>query len=331
MATSGNQIGLLEAERVEIITLCENFVDVTAPAGGPVKRVSARGRLERPSSLIVNQRPDLFEGAHGLSLLVRATVNGVTRSVLFDAGGSVDGLVHNLDCMEMAPGEWNCIVLSHGHGDHAMGLVGLQQRVGRLNVPLTIHPDAFLERGSVRANGEIMAIASPSRRGLADAGIELIETEQPSLLLEGSLLVTGQIARTNDYETGWPAHRARRNGEWEPDPLVCDDQALVRNLKGKGLVVLSGCGHAGIMNTVSHAQALTGVSQVHAVMGGFNLGPQEFQSRITPVVEALTALNPALVAPAHCTGYRAACAIYRALPVAFVQNTVGTQITLIGR
>jgi 7,8-dihydropterin-6-yl-methyl-4-(beta-D-ribofuranosyl)aminobenzene 5'-phosphate synthase len=211
-----------------------------------------------------------------------------------------------------------------------LGLVGLQQRLGRLAFPVTIHPDAYLERGARMPNGKINAIGAPSRQGLRDAGLELSEGAAPSLLLEKMALVTGQIARTNDYETGWPDHMAMRGGEWTPDPEICDDQGLVINVKGKGLVVLSGCGHAGIINTVSHAQSITGVAKVHAVIGGFHLGPNYFQQRIPSVVRDLVALNPAILAPAHCTGYRAAFAVYSALPDAFVQNTVGTRITIEG-
>ena len=141
-------------------------------------------------------------------------------------------------------------------------------------------------------------------------------------------LVTGQVARTNSFETGWSAHLAERDGGWEQDTLICDDQALVMNVRGKGLVVLSGCGHAGIINCVTYAQALTGVQQVHAVFGGFHLGPDAFMDRVPSVVEALVALNPQVVVPAPCTGYRAQFALQRAMPEAFVQNTVGTHITL---
>jgi 7,8-dihydropterin-6-yl-methyl-4-(beta-D-ribofuranosyl)aminobenzene 5'-phosphate synthase len=141
-------------------------------------------------------------------------------------------------------------------------------------------------------------------------------------------LVTGQVARTNDFETGWPEHYAELDGVLRPDPLICDDQGLVLNLRGKGLIVLSGCGHAGIVNTVHHAQAITGIQQVHAVIGGFHLGPTFFHDRIQRVVDALIMLEPTLIAPAHCTGYRAAYAIYRLRPEAFVQNTVGTRLTL---
>ena len=93
-------------------------------------------------------------------------------------------------------------------------------------------------------------------------------------------------------------------------------------------MVLSGCGHAGIINTVQHAQAVTGVSQVHGVIGGFHLGPSFFHDRIPSVVDALVALQPKVIAPAHCTGYRASYAVYQALPDAFVQSTVGTCLTL---
>jgi 7,8-dihydropterin-6-yl-methyl-4-(beta-D-ribofuranosyl)aminobenzene 5'-phosphate synthase len=219
-------------------------------------------------------------------------------------------------------------VLSHGHWDHTLGLIGLHKRLGRLSFPLTLHPDAYLKRAVVSPNGEIRKLVPLSQQGLRDAGLELIESERPSFVVEGMALVTGQVARTNDFEVGWPAHHAEHDGVLQPDPLVCDDQGLVINLRGKGLVVLSGCGHAGIVNTVHHAQAITGIQPVHAVIGGFHLGPTFFHDRIQHVVNALVALEPAVIAPAHCTGYRAAYSVYQQRPDAFVQNTVGTRITL---
>jgi 7,8-dihydropterin-6-yl-methyl-4-(beta-D-ribofuranosyl)aminobenzene 5'-phosphate synthase len=321
-------IALEPVDRVEITTLYENLVDQTMPGGGAVERLVPRAGETIVSTLLAEERRNPFVGGHGLSMLVRVTRHGLTRSLLFDAGGSPEGLIHNLDCLALNPRDWNCIVLSHGHWDHTLGLIGLHRRLGPLHFPLTLHPDAYLKRAVVEPNGEIRRLQPLSRQGLRDAGLELLETERPSLVLEGMVLVTGQVARTNDFETGWPAHHAERDGVWQPDPLICDDQGLVVNLRGKGLVVLSGCGHAGIVNTVHHAQALTGIQQVHAVIGGFHLGPTFFHDRIQRVVDALVALEPALIAPAHCTGYRAAYAVYRRRPDAFVQNTVGTRITL---
>jgi 7,8-dihydropterin-6-yl-methyl-4-(beta-D-ribofuranosyl)aminobenzene 5'-phosphate synthase len=136
--------------------------------------------------------------------------------------------------------------------------------------------------------------------------------------------VTGQIARTTEFEKGFPAHYAEVDGEWRPDPLVHDDQGVVMNVRNKGLVVLTGCGHAGIINVLRHAMAITGIRRVHAVLGGFHLTGRIFEPLIAPTVEALKALAPALIVPSHCTGWKATHEIARALPDAFVPNSVGT-------
>ena len=325
--TSGATVPLMPVDSVEITTLYENIVDLGVPGGGPVERLRTQGN-PMTSHLLAEEQKSQFVGGHGLALLVKVTRDGVTRCVLFDAGGSPHGLVHNLDCLEIKPNEWSCIVLSHGHWDHVLGLIGLEERLGRMQLPLVLHPDAFLKRAIMSPTGRLEGQSYLSRQGLRDAGLALTETEQPSLILEGSILITGQVERTNDVETGWPAHYAVRDGQMTPDPLICDDQAIIANVKGKGLVVISGCGHAGIVNMVSYAQALTGEQKVMAVMGGFHLGPVAFHDRIPSVVDMLIGFEPQVIAPAHCTGYRAAYAVYQRRPDAFVQNTVGTRITL---
>jgi 7,8-dihydropterin-6-yl-methyl-4-(beta-D-ribofuranosyl)aminobenzene 5'-phosphate synthase len=323
----GAAVPLLPVDAVEITTLYENIVDLGITGGGPVERQRSKGAAFS-SRLLAEEQKTPFVGGHGLALLVKVTRDGVSRSILFDAGGSPDGLVHNLDCLEIRPNEWSCIVLSHGHWDHVLGLIGLEQRLGGLRMPLVLHPDAFLKRAIMLPNGTLEPQSYLSRQGLGDAGLALTETVQPSLVLEGMILVTGQVDRTNDFETGWPAHHAERDGVMGPDPLICDDQAIVVNVKGKGLVVVSGCGHAGIVNMTSYARVLTGVDAVLAVVGGFHLGPAAFHDRIDPVITTLIGFEPSVIAPAHCTGYRAAYAVYQRRPDAFVQNTVGTRITL---
>ena len=322
------RIALAPVDRVEITTLYDNVVDSMAPAGDSVQRLRETGP-SCVSTLFSEEKKNPFVGGHGLAMQVRVTRDGVTRSLLFDAGGSPTGLVHNLDCLEIRPKDWSCIVLSHGHWDHTLGLIGLHERLRRLDFPLTLHPDAYLTRVNVYPDGRRSRTVPPSRQGLRDAGLELIETIRPSFVLEDMVLVTGQVERTNDYETGSPPHHKELpDGSLEPDPLICDDQGLVINVRGKGLVVLTGCGHAGIVNTVHHARAITGISEVHAIVGGFHLGPSAFQARIPKVVEAIARLQPAIVAPTHCTGYRAMFQVYGALPEAYIQNTVGTRITV---
>ena len=326
---AAERVELAPVDRVEVTTVYDNIVDSMVPRGGPVERLEPIAGAPIVSTLLREEKRNPFVGGHGLGMVVRVTRDGVARSLLFDAGGSPDGLVHNLDCVELRPQDWSCIVLSHGHWDHTLGLVGLHRRLGRLAFPLTLHPDAYLTRVNVYPDGRRSRTVPPSRQGLRDAGLELIETVRPSFVLDGMVLVTGQVARTNDYETGAPPHHKELpDGSLEPDPLICDDQGLVINVRGKGLVVLTGCGHAGIVNTVHHAQAITGIRQVHAVLGGFHLGPEAFQARISPVVDALVEAGPQLIAPAHCTGYRAQFRVFQALPAAYVQNTVGTRITV---
>ncbi|MBA2450171.1 MAG: MBL fold metallo-hydrolase [Chloroflexi bacterium] len=325
----GERIELAPVDRVEVTTLYDNLVDASLPGGGAVERLTPEKGAPLVSTLLAEEKRNPFVGGHGLAMQVTVTRAGVSRSLLFDAGGSPDGLVHNLDCLGLQPKDWNCIVLSHGHWDHTLGLIGLHERLRRLDFPLTLHPDAYLTRVNVYPDGSRSRTVPPSRQGLRDAGLELVETMEPSFVLEGMVLVTGQVARTNDYETGAPAHHKElSDGTLEPDPLICDDQGLVINVAGKGLVVLSGCGHAGIVNTVQHARAITGVPTVHAIVGGFHLGPGAFQARIPRVVEALATLEPAIIAPTHCTGYRAMFQTYHALPDAYVQNTVGTRISV---
>jgi 7,8-dihydropterin-6-yl-methyl-4-(beta-D-ribofuranosyl)aminobenzene 5'-phosphate synthase len=163
---------------------------------------------------------------------------------------------------------------------------------------------------------------------LSQDGIEFIEERNPSYVLGGLVLVTGQVHRTTDFETGFPLHYALHDSGWQQDPYIHDDQAVVVHVKHKGLVILTGCGHAGAINTIRQAQELTGVQKVHAVIGGFHLSGGLFEPIIPPTVAALKEMNPELIVPAHCTGWKAVHAIARALPHAFVQNSVGTRFVL---
>jgi 7,8-dihydropterin-6-yl-methyl-4-(beta-D-ribofuranosyl)aminobenzene 5'-phosphate synthase len=173
-----------------------------------------------------------------------------------------------------------------------------------------------------------MRLPPPNRSVLSQEGIEVIEERGPSYLLGGVVLVTGQIERSTPFEEGFAIHYARQEGQWRPDPLIHDDQAVVLHVKSKGLVVLTGCGHAGVINTIRHAQQLTGVQKVYAVIGGFHLTGALFERIIPSTVAALKELSPALIVPAHCTGWKATHALARELPEAFVANSVGTRFLL---
>jgi 7,8-dihydropterin-6-yl-methyl-4-(beta-D-ribofuranosyl)aminobenzene 5'-phosphate synthase len=122
--------------------------------------------------------------------------------------------------------------------------------------------------------------------------------------------------------------RYQSGSSWEPDPLVLDDQALVVHVDGMGLVVVTGCAHAGAVNIVRHAQRLTGISRLHALIGGLHLNGDYYKSSIGPTVEALTELAPDLLVPGHCTGWQAQHTLAAALPDSWVQGSSGTRYRL---
>jgi len=310
---------LKEVDKAEILTILDNTIDMLLPDSTKVKRLPRSPDALTRESLIAE---------HGFAALVTVSSGNTSESLLFDAGLSKTGLIHNMDVLEVKPKELHTIVLSHGHADHTRGLMGMVERLGKRKMPLLLHPDAFLERKVIFPDGHEINLPPPDRRILSQDGIEFIEERGPSYLLGGFVLVTGQVHRTTDFETGFPLHYALRNDEWQKDPYIHDDQAVVVHVKDKGLVVLTGCGHAGAINTIRQAQELTGVQKVHAVIGGFHLSGPLFEPIIAPTVAALKELNPEMIVPAHCTGWKAVHAIARELPQAFVQNSVGTRFVL---
>jgi 7,8-dihydropterin-6-yl-methyl-4-(beta-D-ribofuranosyl)aminobenzene 5'-phosphate synthase len=205
---------------------------------------------------------------------------------------------------------------------------GLVRELGRTQLPVMIHPE-FWNRRRVRFPGlEPAELPSTSRAALQDMGFAIVEERQPSFLLDGAALITGEVDRTTPFETGFQGHEARLHGSWEPDPLILDDQALVIRLADRGLVILTGCGHAGIVNVVRHAQRLTGETSVAAVIGGFHLSGPMFEPMIEPTVAAFDELRPELLMPAHCTGWKAVHRLAGRYPDAFVQSAVGTTVSL---
>jgi 7,8-dihydropterin-6-yl-methyl-4-(beta-D-ribofuranosyl)aminobenzene 5'-phosphate synthase len=261
-------------------------------------------------------------------MLVTTHAGGSKDSFLFDTGVTIDGVLHNMDVLEVKGNELHAIVLSHGHTDHTRGLIGLIKRYGRPRIPIVLHPDAYLKRKNVQPDGRESEHIPPSKRDLEAEDVEIIEERGPTMLVGGHALITGQIPRTTPYEKGSPAQVAWIDGKWQPDPWIHDDQAVILNVKDKGLVVLTGCGHAGVVNTLKHAKDLTGVEQIHAVIGGFHLTGPVFEPIIAPTVQALKEFKPSIIVPQHCTGWRATHLIAQEFPGAFIANSVGTNMII---
>jgi len=255
-------------------------------------------------------------------MLIRVFREGKANIVLFDTGGSPKGIVENAERMGISLSEVECIVLSHGHYDHFGGLLSTVKAVNRVNLPIIVHEDMFEIRGTEDSKGKVRKYPEfPAEEQLSPARI--VRTKQPSLIADDMVCVTGEIPRKTSFETGYTPHRIFLKGAWQSDPWIRDERAIAIKIKDKGLVVLSGCAHAGIINTISYAQQITGTKKVYAVMGGFHLAGKEFENRIQPTIEALQGMNPELIVPSHCTGWRAMCAMAKVFPEAFVWNSVG--------
>ena len=207
---------------------------------------------------------------------------------------------------------------SHGHFDHTTGIDGLIRAVGRRNLPVLIHPHFWRQRRVQLPGREPRELPTTSRAALTGAGFDIIEERQPSFLFGRSVLITGEVARTTGYEPGFPPQQAWLDGRWQPDPLVLDEQALIVNVRDRGLVVITGCGHAGVVNIARYARRLTGDQPLYALLGGFHLSGPLFEPLIPRVLDDLAALDPGVLVPAHCTGWRAQHAMSARFPDAYV-------------
>ena len=310
------QIALDPVDTAEVTILVDNAIDILLSSTEIARRAPLPWDFFDREKLIAE---------HGYSLLLTVDKGDRRESVLYDAGLGRDTVTHNMDVLDIRANELRAIVLSHGHSDHHGGLEGIVRRHGR-RMPLVLHPDAWRDRKVVFPTGNELHMPPPSRSGLEHEGVEIIEERGPTMLLDRMVLVTGQIERTTDFEKGFPIQQTRTNGGWEPDPWIWDDQAIICNVRDKGLVVLSSCSHAGVINVLHQAQRVTGVQQIHAFVGGLHLSGGLFEPIIARTIAELAAIRPNVVVPGHCTGWKATHLLAQKLPDAYIQTSVGTRL-----
>ena len=305
-------LNIKEADSVEIISLVDNSVDF----------LSSINQKDACSMRQWSKKTGEWPKAeHGFSMFIRVFSEGKAHSVLFDTGCSSDGVIQNAECLGLNLKEVECVVLSHGHYDHFGGLLSVLKAVDNANLPLIVHEDMFKIRGTASKDTMHIFPSFPTKEKLSSA--QIISTKQPQLFVNDLLLVTGEIPRDTTFETGFASHKTLSAKGWKADPWILDDRAIAIQVKGKGLVVVSGCAHAGIINTVRYIQKITEDSDVYAVLGGFHLAGKQNEDRIKQTVEELVRINPKRIVPSHCTGWRGTFAIAEALPDAFVAYSVG--------
>ena len=252
-------------------------------------------------------------------------INGTEQTILFDSGLDPMVAVHNSDVLGFDVSLCELVISSHGHIDHAGGLLNIRNKMKiKQNIPLLFHEDAFRKRMVKFQDGRIINLPEPNKSVLTKAGYSIVERESPSLWLGDTVLVTGEIPRTNEFEKGFPNHYSEVDGRMESDPIIKDDQAVILNIKNKGLVIITGCGHSGIVNIVNYAKELTCEDRIYTIIGGMHLSGGMFEPIIPKTVDELEKMKPRFLIPCHCTGLKAMTEIARSMPDAFIQNSVGT-------
>ncbi len=312
------KVSINEADKVEVLTLQDNYIDLVSG--------DSTETLERAMPLKGSEIRNSVLAEHGFSALVTILEGGKSRRILFDFGFSEHGAAFNVDALDVDLSGVETTVLSHGHIDHMGGLKQLVERVSRKGIELVLHPAAFRYPRYMKLKERLKIYFSPfTREKVEDMGVTVVETKKPYPLLDGSVLFLGEIPRTTGFEKAMPNAYYEENGEERADPIE-DDTAIVANVKGKGLVILSGCAHSGIINTVRYAREVTGVDRVFVVMGGFHLTGPDYAAIIKPTTDALKEINPTHVVPTHCTGRNATMCIENEMKDEFLLNMVGTKL-----
>jgi len=322
-------IHLEPVDEVIITTLVDNSYDGLLTDTEVARRtgLARTPRVEAWQFSGGNTVPGLV-AEHGFSALITTRRGDRTHTLLFDTGISPNGLADNAERLGIDTAAIEGVVLSHNHWDHAGGFAGLARLRRRSGLPITVHPLVWTPH-RVAVPGQVpWEFPVLNRHSLEAEGFTVIERRQPSLLLDRSVLITGEVDRTTDFEQGMRFHEMHGPNGWEPDPLIMDDQAVIVNVRDRGLVVITGCGHAGAVNICRYAMRLTGVTRLCGLLGGLHLAGPAFEPIIEPTVQALTALAPDLVVPAHCTGWKAQHRLAAALGGSFVPNAVGTTFTV---
>ena len=318
--------GFGEAQAVAITILVDNRADLIVESTETVKYFT--------------DKPLLAE--HGFAALI--DLKAANIRILWDAGITRIALVDNMKRMQIDAASIDKIAISHGHRDHTAAVTDILAAMdlapqgkewpadasvddiaayaqGR-RVPLILHPAAFRERWAFDEDGKKHGpFSRPPRAEWEAAGAEIITSEGPYQLGPGCW-TTGYVPRRSFEKSGRSTQMYYRDGQQFHRDDLEEDQAIAINVRDKGLVVLSGCAHSGIVNTVWHAQEISGIERVWSILGGFHLArakPDEVQRTI----DAIKALKPQLIVPSHCTGFAAIAQFAAQMPDAFLPGVVG--------
>lgn len=318
-ATAQERVKIPEAEKIIITVITDNLADALRPSSKIARR------HEWPTSPL----EAMLHAEHGLAYHIETVVDGRSHSFLFDFATDFQGLNKNIELLKLDLTKIEALALSHDHVDHQAALIELVKAKRKdipPGTPFYVGERFFVGTYMRRPDGHVMSLLALKREDIEGLGLlRIVEVIGPTPIVPGAYL-TGRIERITDYEQIPPVFLAKKGEQFVPEDFG-GEQAIVLNAKGKGLVVLSGCAHRGIVNTVKHAQKMAGVDKIHAVIGGFHLTgakPEVIQRTIADI----KAVRPDHIVPTHCTGFEAISTFAREMPDQFILNTAGTRYVM---
>jgi len=269
-------------------------------------------------------------GQWGLSFLLEfVDAKGDHRKVIFDTGIHKESLLYNIKQLDVDLSDVDCVVISHGHGDHTAATVEVVEAAGGVSVHA--HPHTFQPRFYEDKTGKRRQHGVPKGEGLDEiekAGGEVFLEAEPTEILPG-VWTTGQIQRVTPFECALPPSEGERriivvDGK-EIDDQILDDHALWMDVEGVGPFVITGCAHAGPVNTLLQVQRIGNFKQIHGLVGGTHLVGRS-ERYLQQTIEGLKQFGLSLISPCHCTGFKATTRLWQAFPEAFILNFSGRVI-----
>ncbi|BCS22786.1 MBL fold metallo-hydrolase [Aspergillus puulaauensis] len=339
-------LNLVEVDSLEAHVLIDNELDPMSTIAPDTVQVSGlMGHLAMGSPHNLDDRGDAHKelrmedlccSAHGLSILLTATKGDKKHSILFDAGPEEDAWERNVRRMRPDLSSVDLVQLSHWHRDHSGGLLRAVRMINDAKEANGLPKDLIVDVHSSRPDFRGFAIgeniislqADPSFEELEAAGATVKKQDDAHTVLDDFFLISGEIPRRTPYETGlkYGMRFNKNDNEWTSDEVIADERFIMCNIKDKGIVMLTGCSHAGVVNCTQHALELVGGRvPLHAVVGGFHLATSD-ATQIESSIRDLLKLDPAVLLPGHCTGWRAKFAIEKRQPGLLVPCSVGYKI-----
>jgi 7,8-dihydropterin-6-yl-methyl-4-(beta-D-ribofuranosyl)aminobenzene 5'-phosphate synthase len=336
-------------DRLVLTNLVDNVYDIFAKGGKIGSLTITRNSLPFPYGLDVSLLSE-----HGLAFHLQSFRGPEEKQILLDFALTPGTLTNNFKGLKVDPAKADALIISHGHVDHYGGLLDVAKNLHeQRKTGLTLYAggrDTFCHRWVVQPDGKKIDYGELKRDELEARGLNVVLAEEPTVVA-GHALTSGHIARITDFEMSPPSARLEAGPtgsacdatfhfppgtvkmEAKPGDLVkhifWGEHATAYNVKDRGLIVISSCGHAGIINSVRQLQKSTGIEKVHAVVGGWHLAPYP-DELIAKTVAAMKEINPDYIIPMHCTGFRTIMAVQRDMPEKLIMPSTGTSVVFGG-